>query len=359
MNYIVLDLEWNQAAYKIDEEEDLPFEIIEIGAVKLDQNGEKVEEFQKLIRPQVYPFLVRRTRELTGWTDRDLDDKGEDFEIACEKFLEWCGKEYIFCIWGPSDLTQLERNMAYYNLKLPWKYPFKYLDVQKLYALQEKEGKTRRALEYVIEKYEIPTDRPFHHAVDDAAYTAMVFQRIDRAEYEQFFSVDYYKIPKNRWEETTFYFDTYSKYVSRMFPRKEELIEDKKVRELSCMYCHKKLKKDVNWFSDAGRSYLAMGTCKEHGLMRARIRIKNAENFKGYFAVRTIKPCTPEDETIILGKRENLKRKRREHRKRQSANAAKERAEEKKNTENKVSEKSSGKKKSQGKKKTENTGYIR
>ena len=51
MNYIVLDLEWNQAAYKADEEWKIPFEIIEIGAVKLDENCQIIETFQRLIRP--------------------------------------------------------------------------------------------------------------------------------------------------------------------------------------------------------------------------------------------------------------------------------------------------------------------
>lgn len=172
MNYIVLDLEWNQAAYKIDEEENLPFEIIEIGAVKLDESANILGEFQALIRPQVYPFLVRRTRELTGWTDKDLDERGIYFEDACAKFLKWCGSNYMFVVWGGSDLTQLERNMAYYKLRIPWKYPFKYLDAQKMYALQQNEGKTRRTLESVVEAYELPTERPFHHAIDDAFYTA-------------------------------------------------------------------------------------------------------------------------------------------------------------------------------------------
>src|SRR3712207_2902469 len=113
MNYIALDLEWNQAAYKVDEEEKLPFEIIEIGAVKLDKKGTILEEISLLIRPQVYPFLVRKTRELTGISDEMLDTQGVYFEDAIQTFLKWCGKEYTFCVWGPTDLTQLERNMSY------------------------------------------------------------------------------------------------------------------------------------------------------------------------------------------------------------------------------------------------------
>ena len=163
MNYIVLDLEWNQAAYKTDEEIDIPFEIIEIGAVKLNRKAEILDSFQELIRPQVYPFLLRRTKQLTGWTDRDLDERGIYFEDAIEKFLKWCGRDYVFCVWGGSDLTQLERNMSYYNIRVPWKYPLKYLDVQKLFALEMREGKTRRPLEAVVEHYGIPADRSTMH----------------------------------------------------------------------------------------------------------------------------------------------------------------------------------------------------
>lgn len=315
MNYIVLDLEWNQAAYKADEEWKIPFEIIEIGAVKLNENCEIVETFQRLIRPQVYPFLLRRTKELTGWKDEDLDRDGVYFETAAREFLDFCGKDYKFVVWGGSDLTQFERNLAYYKMKIPWKYPLKYLDAQKLYALQENEGKQRRPLEMVVEKYGLPQDRPFHHAADDAYYTAKVFALLDRANYEEYYSVDYYAIPRNRFEEKTFSFPTYSKYVSRSFNMKEEALAHHRVREFPCRFCGRKVKRIINWFTD-GRTYMALGTCKEHGMMRARIRIKQAEAFQGYFAVRTVKTCTPEDEAKIREKKENIAKKRREKRKR-------------------------------------------
>ena len=314
MNYIVLDLEWNQSAYKVDEEENLPFEIIEIGAVKLDADANIVDSFQELIRPQVYPFLLRRTKQITGWTDKDLDQRGIYFEDAVAKFLTWCGEDYIFCVWGGSDLTQLERNMEYYKIRIPWKYPLKYLDVQKLYALESREGKNRRTLESVVEIYGIPEDGHFHHAADDARYTAEIFRRLDRAQYESYFSVDYYKVPKNRFEEVTFRFKTYSKYVSRSFNLKEEAVKNAKVREINCRICGKRLKKEIGWFTD-GRSYLCIGTCKDHGLMRGRIRIKPTERYEGFFAVKTFKTCTAEEEAAIRAKRENMKSKRREKQK--------------------------------------------
>ena len=49
MNYIVLDLEWNQCPYgKGRENKKLPFEIIEIGAVKLNEKREIVDSFSRL-----------------------------------------------------------------------------------------------------------------------------------------------------------------------------------------------------------------------------------------------------------------------------------------------------------------------
>ena len=49
MNYIVFDLEWNQCPYGKDRENKrLPFEIIEFGAVKLDENREVIDKFQRI-----------------------------------------------------------------------------------------------------------------------------------------------------------------------------------------------------------------------------------------------------------------------------------------------------------------------
>ncbi len=42
----------------------LPFEIIEIGAVKLDENRNILDSFQQFIKPAVYRKLHFRTREI-------------------------------------------------------------------------------------------------------------------------------------------------------------------------------------------------------------------------------------------------------------------------------------------------------
>ena len=63
MNYIVFDLEWNQCPYgKNREVRELPFEIIEIGAVKLDADRNYVDSYERIVRPSVYKTLNYRTR---------------------------------------------------------------------------------------------------------------------------------------------------------------------------------------------------------------------------------------------------------------------------------------------------------
>ena len=65
MNYIVFDLEWNQCPYgKGQENERIPFEIIEIGAVKLNSERQIIDQYQILIQTRVYKKLHHRTREI-------------------------------------------------------------------------------------------------------------------------------------------------------------------------------------------------------------------------------------------------------------------------------------------------------
>ena len=60
MNVIVMDLEWNQNSVgKRDRDSNKPiFEIIEIGAVKLDENYEIIDKFSQLIKPQIYHTCI-------------------------------------------------------------------------------------------------------------------------------------------------------------------------------------------------------------------------------------------------------------------------------------------------------------
>lgn len=145
MNYIVFDLEWNQCPYgKERENRRLPFEILEIGAVKLDENRKIVDSFQEVIKPAVYKKLHFRTREILDLDARALN-RGCPFPKAVKKFFAWCGEDAKFCTWGSSDLVELQRNLKYYNLLYLLKGPVFYYDIQKLFGLVY-EGEKRPGL---------------------------------------------------------------------------------------------------------------------------------------------------------------------------------------------------------------------
>ena len=75
MDYVIFDLEWNQCPYgKGKENPKLPFEIIEIGAVKMDGERNVVGTFHRIVKPVVYQHLHHRTREVVGLTEEDLQN---------------------------------------------------------------------------------------------------------------------------------------------------------------------------------------------------------------------------------------------------------------------------------------------
>ena len=135
-NYIIFDLEWNQSPRgRENSVADFPFEIIEIGAVKLDENFQPVDEFHRLIRPQVYGQMHHMISEVTHMNMEELKAQGTDFPEAARQFLSWCGEEPVYGTWGSMDLTELQRNMAYYGMEGFFPFPLFYYDVQKLYGL--------------------------------------------------------------------------------------------------------------------------------------------------------------------------------------------------------------------------------
>ena len=101
MDYIVLDMEWNQpwpgspSAKKV-----LPVqirgEIIQIGAVRVTEAQEVADEFQVLIKPKYYRRLNRRVSKLTGIKEARLREEGVSMETAMESFRTWCGSDVIF-----------------------------------------------------------------------------------------------------------------------------------------------------------------------------------------------------------------------------------------------------------------------
>lgn len=317
MNYIILDLEWNQSSTGKEEIcKILPFEIIEIGAIKLNDKREKTDTFSELIKPQIYHEMHHFTKKLIHLQMEELET-GKFFPEVMEAFRKWWGEDYIFCTWGPLDLTELQRNIKYYQMEPIADRPFPFLDVQKLFSIAYEDRKSRRSLEYAIDFLEMDKDIPFHRAFSDAYYTAKILAQLDE-KYLENYSFDVFHIPTDKEKEVHVLFnripeETYAKYISRGFDDKIKVMNDKNVVSTKCYLCGKSLRKKIRWFTPNGKHYYSVSYCDVHGYMKSKIRIRKAENEQVY-AVKTSKFIAEDDIKNIIAKQERAKQQRKEKR---------------------------------------------
>lgn len=318
MNYIVFDLEWNQCPDgKEKENKDLPFEIVEFGAVKLGPDRKVIDEFQQFVSPEVYRELHYITRDLVKISMRDLDE-GLKFPEAAKAFFDWCaeGGEYMFGTWGSTDLMELQRNCRFFNVDYEFPKPLLYYDIQKLYSICYSDGKSRAALETAIDELQLEKDAPFHAAIYDAIYTAQVFEKLDFAKVQAFTSIDTFWIPACKEEEFEIVYPTYSKFISRAFDNKDHVMSDPGVIATRCYLCGRVVKKKIRWFSANQKQYYCLGICEEHGYIKGRIKIKKIDD-DNFFAVKVIKVTDEEGAKEIKQRQYMAREKRRERRHRE------------------------------------------
>ena len=183
MNYIVIDLEWNQPLSPqrmIREPFNLGGEIIQIGAVKIDNLQELniTDRYSEIVRPVFYTKMNKHVTEVTEMTDDDLT-QGRPFTEVCAEFLEWCGDDYSFITWGDADIFMLEDNMSIHEMDievLPECY-----DAQVVFDDQITQEDRSFALSYAMWKFDIKPERS-HDALNDAINTVAVMKKLDLSE---------------------------------------------------------------------------------------------------------------------------------------------------------------------------------
>ncbi len=312
MNYIVLDLEWNQSpSGKEQENKRLPFEIIEIGAVKLDSQMNVVSEFCEIVKPRVYKQLHYKIKEITH-IDTKVLSKGRSFNEVFSDFISWCGEDYMLCTWGPMDITELQRNMKFYDFPL-FKTPVFFYDIQKIFSRVYEDGKVMRSLEWAIDYLHIDKDIPFHRALSDAHYTSLVMQGLSVESLEKNFSIDCFQKPANYKDEIIVIYDTYMKHISREFDSKTDILEDKRIRTTRCPKCGRKLRKKIHWFSDGSKTYYSLSRCFEHGWIKGRIKLRKSDEDKVY-AIKILSLTDNEGAEAIKQRQLDIRKRRRERR---------------------------------------------
>lgn len=300
MNYIVFDLEWNQGS-RSNADSPLSFEIIEIGAVKLDDNFQLLDRFHKIIKPVIHPKLFSHTKRIIALTEEDLK-QGTTFQKACKEFLNWASKEgdYTFATWGTLDLHELQKNMAFYKITNKFSRPLYYLDIQQLYGIQIGHPSSMPiSLENAIQDLKIPKTQTFHSAIHDAEYTAKVLKTIPKTILQNYPAIDTFRFPIYKKQEAYICYPDHSVYVSRAYKTKEALKLASTLRPLYCPICGKRSHRITSWLTSNTKSYYLIGKCSKHGFLKAKRTIKNPDE-KHYFETITVKEISSTEKENFL-----------------------------------------------------------
>ena len=174
MIHIVIDLEMNPIKRDLkDVRKFLLDEVIEFGAVKLDENYQQVDTFQCYVQP-TFSKISNHITKLTGITDDMVTDK-EKFPAAFQKFFDWIGTwEMKIYSWSNSDINQLKNECRY---KIPDfdvdRLERQWIDIQK--EFDDRIGVTANlALKHAIGAMDRNFKGTQHTALADAENTAAI-----------------------------------------------------------------------------------------------------------------------------------------------------------------------------------------
>lgn len=276
MQYIVLDMEWNQAwPGSSAARKGLPLhgEIIQIGAVRVLEDRTVADEFQILIRPHFFKKLNKKVSSLTGIKEARLKEEGVPFPEAMERFRAWCGEDVVFLTWGFDDIMILRENLSIHNLPSDW--VLRWYNAQMIFNAQTDGSSNQRALRTAMELLHIEPSRPAHDALGDAYHTALICARLDleRGVNEYGRAV---KAHENGFHGAELP-GCIARQVYHGFADKQEAMAKMAGEENLCPVCGGAMEAG-KWISQPGRRYMNLSVCPEHGKYLVRIRLQQEEN---------------------------------------------------------------------------------
>ena len=267
MQYIVLDLEWNQPtgynspAYKSVRGK-LLFELIQIGAVRVDEQLHITDSFTRFISPKHYSALHPRIAQITHIRQEDLDDAA-DFATVLNEFAQWCGDDYVFLTWGPDDSSVLQHNIDFFKCEARLSPAY---DLQRRYADINGNTKERAGLKTAMDELQIVPDDslPFHNALNDAYYTALVFAALPDPEKVLSHPVTVH--PLRHQDRTARGSENLWRVRSIADAMRSPMVTCS-----PCPVCGRKYELAQGYLRQRTGESLGLGLCAEHGLYYSRV----------------------------------------------------------------------------------------
>lgn len=168
MFYVIMDLEWNNSYNKY--KKCFVNEVLEIGAVMVNEELEVIDTFSVIIRSQLIKKLSGRVKRLTHISNEDMS-AGVSFQRAVSDFSKWVGsRNCVFLSWGNSDIRVLYDNFVMFCGIRGIPFLTQYADLQKycqryiVSAGNQQIGLMNAAVEMGIDI----SDCNFHRALEDS-----------------------------------------------------------------------------------------------------------------------------------------------------------------------------------------------
>lgn len=175
MQFIIFDLEatcWENDRTRTNE-------IIEIGAVKLNDRLEFIDAFSKFIKPSLNPILSEFCTNLTSISQNDVDS-ASSFNKVMSDFENWALSQdtnVLFCSWGFYDKKQIIRECRIKNYS---GRIIKLLD--KHISLKHRFAELKRiepcGMGKALSILGLPLEGTHHRGIDDAKNIAKIFKTV-------------------------------------------------------------------------------------------------------------------------------------------------------------------------------------
>ena len=121
MKYVVIDLEMIPiATVHTAEREYCKLEVIEIGAVLLDEKYQEIGSFVTLVKPRFNSRIEKRYEKLTG-IKTEMIESAPCFEDALDMFFNWCNSipdEIQIIQWSDNDFAQFSKEIQMKKIML-------------------------------------------------------------------------------------------------------------------------------------------------------------------------------------------------------------------------------------------------
>ena len=172
-HFIIYDLEatcWRSRAPK-------QVEVIEIGAVKVNEALAIIDEFCVFIKPTLHPKISAFCTELTSITQYDID-RAPPFDEAAEAFEDWISPKDVRTVlmsWGEFDKRQLLSDGKLHDIDLHY---LRYHACLQRHYSNWKGSKNQIGLKSALELEGLSYSGTQHRAIDDARNMARLFQAV-------------------------------------------------------------------------------------------------------------------------------------------------------------------------------------